>query len=57
MFKESLYFRTLDFERVQQKITAYVNIGQTVAPQEILDYLSARCEANLGDFATSEESE
>lgn len=54
---QTIFAGDIPLERVQQKITAYVNIGQTVAPQEILDYLSARCEANLGDFATSEESE
>ncbi len=37
---------------VQEKIGAYVNVGETVASQEILDYLDARCENNVGQFST-----
>lgn len=35
---------------VEQKIAAYFNLGLTVASQDVLDYLQARCAANLGAF-------
>ena len=39
-------------ELVQSKLSAYVNVGQTVARQEILDYLDAICDGNVGEFTT-----
>ena len=38
-------------ELVQEKLTAYVNVGETVARQEVLDYLDAICESNVGEFS------
>ena len=40
---------------VRAKIAAYVNVGCTVARQEVLDYLDAVCETNAGAFQTPEE--
>ena len=44
-------------ELVQAKLAAYVNVGETVARQEILDYLDAVCESNIGAFSTPSEGE
>ncbi|MBB6051576.1 hypothetical protein [Armatimonas rosea] len=51
---QTIFAEDVPLELVQQKISAYINIGQTVAPRGLLDYLDARCEANLGNFATPE---
>jgi len=36
---------------LDRKILSYHNVGQTVAPRNLLDLLKARCPTNLGDFA------
>jgi hypothetical protein len=41
---------------VQSRIVDYYNVGLTVAPQTILDYLRARCSSNLGAFQTPAEA-
>jgi hypothetical protein len=37
-----------------QKVAAYYNIGQTVAPAPLLALLKARCPTNMGDFKEAE---
>ena len=48
---QTIFADDIPMELVQAKLAAFVNIGQTVARRELLDYLEARCEANLGNFA------
>ncbi|MGC4047454.1 MAG: hypothetical protein QM758_26970 [Armatimonas sp.] len=49
---ETVFDEDVPVALVQEKIAAYVNVGETVASQEILDYLDARCESNVGEFHT-----
>lgn len=41
---------------VAQKIASYHNVGETVAPQEILDLLKSRCATNTGQFTPLEDT-
>lgn len=47
---ETTFGTDIPVEVVQSRIGAYVNVGVTRAPQEVLDYLDARCDANMGVF-------
>ena len=42
---------------MRAKLAAYVNVGETVARQEILDYLDAVCESNVGEFSVPKKDE
>ena len=47
----------VSLELVRAKLAAYVNVGETVARQEILDYLDAVCESNVGEFSVPKKDE
>jgi hypothetical protein len=42
-------------EMLARKISAYYNVGQTVAPPALLALLKARCPTNLGQFSESKK--
>ena len=48
---QTIFADDIAVELLQSKLSAYVNIGQTIARRELLDYLEARCDANLGAFS------
>jgi hypothetical protein len=52
---ETVFASDVPVALVQEKIGAYVNVGETTASQEILDYLDARCESSVGDFRTPDK--
>lgn len=46
---------SVTLDQLKAKISAYYNVGATVARQELREYLQANCAANMGVFLDSEE--